>query len=68
MRKPPRDPREVDDERREQQVLAAIALRSAIEQDDMEAAKHLWDLACDYTAARVVARKSGWLPVQQKGE
>lgn len=66
MRKPPRNPHEVDDERRKQQMLAATALRLAIEQDDMVAAKHLWDMACDYTAARVVARKSGWLPL--KGE
>lgn len=66
MTRNPRNPHQEDDKRRIAQYTAMGALQLAIEQNDMVAAERLWDMVCDYTAARVVARKSGWMPL--KGE
>lgn len=66
MTRNPRNPHQEDDKRRGMQTLGQVSLQLALEQNDMVAAERLWDMVCDYTAARVAARKSGWMPL--KGE
>lgn len=66
MTRNPRNPQEEDDKRRIAQYTSQICLQIALEQNDMKSAEQAFDAVCDYTAARVVARKSGWLPL--KGE
>lgn len=61
-----RDPQKEDFKRRDAQWTAQFAMQLALDQDDMQCAEKLWDMVCDYTAARVTSRKSGWLPL--KGE
>lgn len=68
MTKNHRNPHHEDDRRCIAQWTAQVDLEIALERNDMEAAQRAFDVVCDYTAARVVARKSRWLPVQPKGE
>ncbi len=66
MTRNPRNPHQEDDKRRIAQYTAMVDLQIALEQNDMKSAEQAFDAVCDYTAARVIARKSGWMPL--KGE